>query len=261
MVDGYFMGEYITCWEHNRYDYHGYVDPNWMNDPRYIANGGQGDVCDHETDGELRDMCYFQVYFGDERWDYKCMHHNDCPKKDPVTGEGIEGCVIFQNKRITCCCQQDLCNDQWWEQYAKLAYPSNWNANMQVPLPSDDFDNSGSSNNRDSFQTQSNDFNDRNNQNFNNDFNTGNDNWNNNNWDSNWNNDWNNNKRGKHKGGKKRWRAESENSLNDDFEGQIYSEPINTAGTIINYQWMLLLMFLLTVFNTVLICKFQFCGK
>ena len=56
------MGEYITCWEQNRYNYDGYVDPNWMNDPRYRANGGQGDVCDHETNGEIRDMCYFQTY-------------------------------------------------------------------------------------------------------------------------------------------------------------------------------------------------------
>ena len=245
------MGEYITCWEHNRYDYHGYVDPNWMNDARYRANGGQGDVCDHETDGEIRDMCYFQTYFGDERWDYKCMHHNDCPKKDPITGEGIEGCVIFQNKRITCCCQQDLCNSQWHEQYAKLAYPSNFDPNVQVQLPEE---NGGGGSNTNTNTNQFNNLNDNNDnnerneniQNFDNDFNRG---FTKNKGGKNWKNK-----------GKKKWKAGSE-GVNNDFEGEIYSEGITTSGHIINDEWLLLLMFMFTVFNTVVICKFQFCGK
>ena len=70
----YIMDPYITCWENNRYTYYGYRDPNYADDPRYLAAGGEGDVCDHVDPDydEVRDTCYFQVVLGAETWTYKC---------------------------------------------------------------------------------------------------------------------------------------------------------------------------------------------
>ena len=198
---GHIMGEQIRCWNKDTFDYHAYEDQIWKNDPKYINNGegALGDVCDHETNGEIKDMCYFEVYLGAERWDYKCIHHSDCPKKDAITGEGIIGCVQFENKQISCCCKEDFCNGQYQE-LSKLGYADNFDPNAQIDYLGDESD--GDKN------IQSND-------------------------------------------------------ANHDFEADIYSssKQLQHSTTIINQQWLILIMFMLTVFNTILICKFQFCDK